>query len=402
MGLYKLQERIVVITATVALVAVGAIWSAQIPTPLIALGNNSSGQTRMAENGMGAVDSDLKIGMPNPFSYEYIAGAKLSDESGKGQVYQAELVGDPSTVLSRVASAMGMSGAVSEAEYSTPDYPTYQIGSVDGTAAAATITWTGTGNWWFSNPSAYPMPKCLEEAKTDEGQAYCSSYEELAATPALLPSESAMKSTAQKLFTAVGAPTQLGEITTYRDDYSAYSSAPLKVGGQETPFEWTISWGSNGSIGAISGHSVKFVPRGEFDTVSAKSAVSRIADWRDSGGVASSLWSKYSPAMPIASPLVRNADDSVSAEPALPPDSTGAEPESNGAEPAEPMPEPKKVIVEIDQAESALVSIWAADGSVWLVPGFILISDQGSMSPVFSLVDGVVKMPVWSPELIAY
>ena len=68
----------------------------------------------------------------------------------------------------------------------------------------------------------------------------------------------------------------------------------------------------------------------------------------------------------------------------------------------EPPLEPIKVTVEINQAESALVSIWAADGSVWLVPGFILVADQGSMSPVFSLVDGVVKMPVWSPELVAY
>jgi hypothetical protein len=400
MGLSKLQERVSVFTATVALVAVGAFWSAQIPTPLIALGNNAGGPKGMAESSSSLADSDQKIGMPNPFSYEYVAGANLSDQGGKGQVYQAELVGDPATVLGRVARAMGIDGTVSEAEYSTPDYPTYQIGSVDGISSSATITWTGTGNWWFSNPAAYPMPKCLEEAKTEDGQAYCSRYEELTATPGLLPSEVAMKAAAQKIFSSVGAPAQLGEITTYRDDYSAYATAPLQVAGQDTPFEWSVSWGSNGSIGSVSGHSVKFVPRGEFETVSAKAAVARIVDWRYSGGVASSLWSKYSSAIPVASPLVRTADDAVSAEPGVnqEPDVTQEQPDVT----QEPPVEPKKVTVEINQAESALVSIWAADGSVWLVPGFILVGDQGSMSPVFSLVDGVVKMPVWSPELVAY
>ena len=380
------RQRISVIAAVVALALVPGLVATTIPGPILSLGSNSPSPMEAIRAGMPAESSDLKIGMPNPFDYEYIPGDELSDKPGSGSVYQAELIGNPQSVLTRVASALGLSGSAKEAEYSIPDYPSFVVGSTDGSAPSASITWSGTGNWWFSNPAAYPMAKCLTEAKAEDGTTYCSAYEEFKATPELIPSEAAIKAEATKVFTAVGAPANLGEIRTYRDDFSAYASAALQVAGQDTPFEWSIAWGSNGEVGSVSGHSAKFVPRGEFGTVSAKAAVKRIDDWRYSGGVASSIWGNYSVGLPVASPLVRAIE-----EPA---------PQDGAVDDAQATPE--KVLVTITKSEEALVSIWAADGSVWLVPGFLLVSDQGAMTPLFSLIDGVVKLPVWSPELIAY
>ena len=45
------------------------------------------------------------------------------------------------------------------------------------------------------------------------------------------------------------------------------------------------------------------------------------------------------------------------------------------------------------EAESALLSVWDANGEVWLVPGFILVNDQGWFGAVISLIEGVLELP---------
>jgi hypothetical protein len=37
--------------------------------------------------------------------------------------------------------------------------------------------------------------------------------------------------------------------------------------------------------------------------------------------------------------------------------------------------------------------IWDSAGNAWIVPGYLLIGDQGWLTPVFSLADGVVTLP---------
>ena len=37
--------------------------------------------------------------------------------------------------------------------------------------------------------------------------------------------------------------------------------------------------------------------------------------------------------------------------------------------------------------------IWDSAGKAWIVPGYLLIGDQGWLTPVFSLADGVVTLP---------
>jgi hypothetical protein len=59
----------------------------------------------------------------------------------------------------------------------------------------------------------------------------------------------------------------------------------------------------------------------------------------------------------------------------------------------EPQPEPETLILTILEAESALLSVWDANGEVWLVPGWILINDQGWFGAVISVVDGVIQLP---------
>jgi hypothetical protein len=56
-------------------------------------------------------------------------------------------------------------------------------------------------------------------------------------------------------------------------------------------------------------------------------------------------------------------------------------------------PEPETLTLTILEAESALLSVWDANGEVWLVPGWILINDQGWFGAVISLIEGVIELP---------
>jgi hypothetical protein len=66
--------------------------------------------------------------------------------------------------------------------------------------------------------------------------------------------------------------------------------------------------------------------------------------------------------------------------------------EPGTTEPEQPV-EPEVITVTIVSAERALVSIWDAAGDVWLVPGLIMVNDQGWLSSVISVVEGVIALP---------
>ena len=162
------------------------------------------------------------------------------------------------------------------------------------------------------------------------------------------------------------------------DQWGAWASAAVQLNGEDTPIEWSVSWSSTGKLSSVSGHSMKFVDKGEFKTISAKSAVERLTDWRYSGSVASSAYDKYFSQSPVniegLIPTPKGSDD--------------------GETPAvEPEPTPSTVIIEIKKSVKTHVMIWDANGNTWLVPGYIFIGDGAWVSPVFSLEDGVVALP---------
>src|SRR5690606_19505817 len=92
--------------------------------------------------------------------YQYLAGAGLGTDGGRGTVYELRRNGTPESVLRDAADALGLAGDVTESEWSSPEYPTYLIGSTDGTAPSLTLNWSGVGEWWYSDPTAYPELVC--------------------------------------------------------------------------------------------------------------------------------------------------------------------------------------------------------------------------------------------------
>lgn len=336
-----------------------------------------------------AADGSAQKMMPNPFTYTYVAGNQLSDKTGSGRVYKVFIEGDPKAALAKLAKVFGISGNVFEPEYSQPEYPIFQIGSKDGSGQSITINGSGTGNWWFNDPSAYPSPKCLESATAEDGSEYCKTYEEQKPTPGLIPTKDKVIAAAVEMFNATGLSVSASEIRVDVSDWGANASASLRIDGSDTPIEWYMSWGSNGRLGSVSGNLVGFEDKGTLNTISEKAAVARMSDWRYSGQIASSLWNKYAP------PIRTDGPGAIAFDAPL---EVG---ESTQPEEA-PEVTPKPIVVTVNEAHSVSVLIWDKNGNAWLVPGYILIGDQGWLTPVFSLEDGVVALPepqVFEPGL---
>ncbi|TXK17310.1 hypothetical protein [Homoserinibacter sp. GY 40078] len=340
--------------------------------------------------------------------YDYVAGDGLSSNGGRGTVYELRRSGDPAVVAERIASQFALDGSAELSQYSTPDYPSYVVGPEDGSGASLTLSWAGSGDWWYNDPAASPAPVCID-VPVDSEDEEAGSYQECT-TPEVAesaaPGEAEARELAARLFSATGLAVEASDVMVTADETQTYASATLTIDGTSTALEWTVAWSPLGSIWWASGHAVEAVAKGEYDTVSPVDAVGRLEDGRWFGAASPEYGGGV---MYAADSLVRGAgtEDSgdsdalttpAPAEPdeqptVLPEPEPGLEPEPEpGVE--EPLPTPESVVVTLDHAESTLLLLWDVDGNAWLVPGHAFEDpDQGFWTSVVSLVEGVIALP---------
>jgi hypothetical protein len=396
------------------------------PAPLFA----AAGSSGTAAAGMMAEDARIALWV----NYDYRPGAGLSTDGGRGSVYELRRSGDPEKVARAAAAALGLDGTTAESSYSTPDYPSFVVGPEDGSAPSLTLSWTGTGDWWYNDPGAYPEPVCEDVTfPNDDGTE--GSYQdcrvpEVPASESKAPSEAETRELAAKLFAATGLDVAPADIRVTIDPSQSYANASLEIDGVATALEWSVGWSPLGRIAWASGHAVEVVERGAFDTISPASAVDRLADGRwfgaagpdYSGGAvmyaADGLARSGNPddavssdggaaTTPSATPGTEPAPDAGEGSSAAPGDAGTIEPApaNPDAEPTilpepepepepEPLPTPETVTVTLEKAESTLLLVWDVDGNAWLVPGYAYEQpEQGFWTSVISLVEGVIQLP---------
>jgi len=382
--------------AGVASLAVAAVVVTSIqptPEPLFSLAQGGGGVS--AE--MSA--SDMRVGWWA--EYVYTAGEGLDSRGGRGPVYQLVLDGDPQSVAARVAAQFGLEGDTRQSQYFDENYPTYVVGSEDWTAPTVSVTWTGTGSWYYSNPAAYPEPVCRETPGPEGSKETYYECENPVPTGAL-PSDQEAKSQAAEIFRATGLEIDPANVRVLsRDEWGLGVSAALVVDGVETALEWSIYWAPGPVLASASGHSVAVVDRGEFETVSQVAAVDRLAS-----GV---WWGSPGPAFYTFDAVARTLESSEAVDPNLPVTSDPLVPESpaeEGAPEPEPVPEPAPLepdvllepeVIEltVSSAEATLLLVWDANGNAWLVPGYVMryAEDDWGWVSVISVIEGIIAIP---------
>lgn len=439
-----------VVTASVAVLALAVGLQQQ---PLIKLGSSSSVGSA---SGVAEAQDDRAMSFV-PFSYEYLAGAGLSNDGGRGSVWQLELVGEPRERLADLANRFGLTGELTRDDWSTAETPSF---SISEETKYLSIYWGGTGGWSFSSWDAAPVcsepavdpgvePEAPESSEQtpdprtdDEGDSTDASDPEgsnsevsdpgaaetsdevtaspdrgscdwaLEPTPELIPSSAEITSQALDLFAATGLTVSASDLRIYRDEWGASASAALKVDGEATGIEWYVGWNSVGELSYASGHSVQAINRGEFDTISPVAAVQRLGDWRWYGSVASEIYEEiYGGGLErgIAVPA-ETAPEDAGAEPPveLNPSESGADEAPAEEKPTEDTPvaepgfdimpvypegEAQVVTLTVDASRPALLTIYDAAGSAWLVPGYLMFNSEGFFDAVIALEDGVIELP---------
>lgn len=351
--------------------------------PLIQMA--SGGQQGRAEAMLSsdAAAPGMKMIAPMWIEYEYDTTA-LSEETGRGNVYQLVLDGDPKQKLQQLADFFGVEGEIREEEWSSPEYPTFAIGKPE---RQVSITWAGTGNFYFNSwdENSY---RCENKTITlEDGSSYESC--EPIATPELIPSVDAIRAEAFKIFEEFGLGITKDKIRVDRSDWGASAIGAVQIEGQDTALEWWINYDGLGRLSSVSGHFAKPLSRGEFNTVSAKDAAARIKDGRWFGSPASSVWSQYSQGA-----MGLRTTDAVSA-PAVEPAPEATTKESSDTEvDVQPIDvKPEIVTLKLTGSEKQLLMIYDKSGGAWLVPGYLLKNDQGWFDSIISLVEGVIELP---------
>lgn len=364
-------------SAAAAVLAVGLVLpTALAPQPLFTI----SGAPQAAPNAVSgraeSADAATKMIWPGWIQYNYIAEG-LSDQGGKGVVYEVRKVGDPMAILRQLADVFGVQGEAKEDEWSSKEYPSY---SIQGENFYASVYWSGAGYWNFGR--WVNQPPCVEPAPA-ESEGESSSDARCPAptpTPELIPTEAEIAKQAIELFAKFDVRVTSDQLDIYRDDWGAYATISNTYNGMPIPIDFYIGWGMDGELSYVSGASFEIVERGEFGTVSPKEAVARIKDGRWYGGVSSKYYQQYS------RPVSTMTKDASVSEP-----SVGTVEESED-QPVEPV-EPQIVDLKINKSESVLVSVNDTFGNMWLVPGYLLFNDQGWFDSIISLVEGVIQLP---------
>ena len=368
-----------------AAVAVAMVLTSA-PTPLIQL----SGMQGARNTESAAPQSDAGASkMMMPFvNFEYIAGPELSNETGSGTVYKLVRQSTPEDVLNKIAAIFGVEGSVNKYPNFDETNPGYFFGQstdpwgYDGKNPVISLWWSGTASWNYSNPIAYPESKCEET----DAVGNCTRWTEFKPTPELLPSKEEATAKALEVFNATGLNVTASEIRIDASEWGVSAAASMYIDGEPTNVEWYLGWSSTGVISYAGGHSVAAEPMGTFDTISALSAVERLSDWRWSGSVSGLFYQRFQPPMLTEpAPYVKSGDsasDSESAGSAIAIDPMPGE-----------QPQPETLTLTVVKSENALVSVWDANGEVWLVPGYIMINDQGWFGAVIALIEGVIELP---------
>lgn len=409
-------------TRSTATGLVGAVAILALAIPVLGPTNSSlftvSGDARYSANSTAAGESlsgDAKMMMPFAI-YNYVAGDSLSNNSGTGHVYRFELNGDAQSRAREVARVLGVTGEPTKASYFDEAYPTWVVGPEDGTKPNVVVMWTGTGNWWYNNPAAYPELMCVDpgqpgEVAGDEQSLECSEYAE--GVTGKNPSAGEAKASAFEVFSRLGYDGTSSSLTVYRDEWSTTVTAPVEADGQPIAVDWSMSWASNGEIAYVGGHSATLVDAGLFDTISEKSAVERLDDWRWYGAapmtgnplISARSYAATEDIVDEGSTVGGDGDSDVdsgddapdvepTAEPTAEPTEMPVTPEPTEA-PVTPEPIPTPTILEviINSAKHQMLVVWDSNGGAWLVPGFVMSGNEGWPMAVISLVEGVIELP---------
>ena len=339
----------------------------------------------------------------------------------------------------------------------------WTVGPTDYTGPSVTVSANATGDWWFSpgpvagtissagcatgsgivapdvsspdpatSDPATSDPAASDPAPSDPGVTECSEP----VPPANVPTADAAKAKAIEILTGLGADAGQYQFDTNADEWGAYVTAWLTVEGHRTPMSASVGFGAEGAVTWASGFLGTPKRGGDYPRIGAAAGLAKLQE-QATGWMTTDVGPGVKDAIPAATaapapdqtgsettdgagvagepgpiacatdgPLLNGADgvasSSAAAEPGAPAgtDPGATDPATDVVPPgcAPGTFEPMNVV--LTGVKEDLTTVWATDGTVWLLPAYTFTSDDGGTYTILAVDDSYVQtdaVPVAEP-----
>ena len=304
-----------------------------------------------------------------------------------------------------VAQDANMGGGFLAGEYNTGDSPTMYV------SADATHSWSYQAPWSRSMtdvgcaippvaegdtvPSVEPP---VSEGSTEAGVEPCS----IQVAPENVPSAGQAEDLFDQMLKDLGLKPKDFITESSADDWNANVTGYLTIDGVRTSLSWSASYGADAELVWASGVLAEVTQAADYPRIGTAQGIERLNNdqqygWGGPtarGGVVYDDMAVASPGAPraLAQGIEPVSEEvvgvTVDAEPEIMPMTVTTEPETlEGTVDSPPIAQEMPVIeIEIVAVEEELLSLYGADGSIYLVPGYaFLAAEESGWTPRYSV-----------------
>jgi hypothetical protein len=328
--------------------------------------------------------------------------------------------------VSELAAALGVTGEPQR--HDENGYVYWTVGPNDGTAPSVTVNEDAQLSWYYSGPFATQAVSASvgcavaepaiavdvdassdasapAETKPVETVPPCTI--ETTPPPVGVPSAEEAEARTRELMTAVGLDPANFELETFADQWYASVTASEQLDGQFAGRTFNTGFGAEGVLQYAGGMLAEPAPVGPYPLVDLDTAIARLNDPTGfymggyGGGIALDT-AVASREAEIAAVDIAEAD--VAAAPPATEASGGGSTGNTGSVDVAPpvsepvpveIPAPQEVTVTLVDVQPDVWWVWDVDGSVWLLPAYRFIGDDGGWYTVPAVTDEfLVRVPV--------
>lgn len=367
----------------------GADQGLRAPTPIeFTSGGAAGGDGRaVSASAEGAVADDMMIAPW--FDVEYVLGEGLvAPTDDLGYVYDStsELTAEE---VARLAAALGVAGepAVVDDGYST----SWRVGPEDGTAPSLWVSGDAQ-RWWNYNSAWADQDVAVREpcvvSVDSEGNETVESCPE-PEPPVGVPTADEAEQRARELLSAIGVDPTGVELETYADEWFASVTANDLTDPRTPIASWSFGFGAEGVLQYAGGSLATPQPVGPYPLVDVATAFERLQDQSWAGFMARGL---PTPAIAtsdiaVAEPAPEPVEGTVEPLPVAPPVEGTVEPPPVAPPVDGTVPEMETITVTLVDVQADLWWAWDVDGTVWLLPAYRFIGDDGGWYTVPAVTD---------------
>lgn len=352
--------------------------------------------------------------------YTYSFGGDASGLPSTGAAWSFASGASPDAQrVAAIAASFGLSGELQPmpAEYGGG----WVIGSTDYTGPSLMVGTDGMLSWWYNvgpTESDRIAAGCAEAGVAVTPDAGGGSDAANGTSSGTAPDDTAVltvneppcvveeptppagvptKAEAEDLFRGLLAEWgyDAGSVTleTYADEWGAYVTGYLSLGGFRSPASVSAGFGADGAITWASGTLAEAAPAGEYPLVSVDEALARLNDrtgkWGWFGG-----WGAYAKGgVAIDAATSTDAGATTAVEPAIACEA-GA-----GDCVIEPMPyetvptEPEEVAVVFTEVTLETTTVWGDDGTIYVLPAYTFTAADGMTATMVAVGEEYLDLP---------